>query len=210
MKAGLSLFLIAASASVAAAAETALPAPVENAITGALAVAGARVVATSYSASLPRGCQATSATVARPIEGSGRYAVKLQGSGCTGWAWVRLELWAPVPVTTRQVRQGEALAGAVTLVERQITSGRAPPVLAANAVAARSLARGQAVTGEQLRQGGSGAGEAVKVVVRSGGVEVATAGRMVGCGRGHTCAVLASGKHVEGQLAEGVLLVQAP
>jgi hypothetical protein len=210
MKPALCLTLIAASVSAAAGAETTLPAPVSAAVAGALAVSGARVVATSYSASLPRACEPTSATVTRPIEGSGRYAVKLAGSGCVGWGWVRLELWAPVPVTTRQVREGEALAGAVTLVERQITTGHGPPVLAPSAVAARPLLRGQAVTAQQVRQGGSGAGEAVKVVVRAGGVEVATAGRMVGCGRGRTCAVLASGKHVEGQLADGILLVEAP
>jgi hypothetical protein len=207
MKTALLCLLLAAPA--ARAAET-LPAPVQAALDGAVAIAGARVVPTSYAASGTRACAASSAVIGRPVDGSGRYAVKLMGNGCTGWAWLKVDVWAQVPVTTRLVREGERLDDAVTFVERQITAGRAPAALAAESVAAHPMARGQAVMPADVKRTGGNAGDSVKVLVQAGALVVETSGRLVACGRDRTCAVLASGKHVEGRLTDGRLLVEMP
>jgi flagella basal body P-ring formation protein FlgA len=156
-------------------------------------------------------CKATEVTLPRPIEGSGRYAVKLAGGGCRGWAWLRVDVYAQVPVTSRAVHEGESLEDAVTLVERLVTPGNLPPSLGAGSVATRPLPRGRALLAADVQQStGGGGGGAVKVVVRSGALAVVTAGRLVPCGGGRTCAVLASGKHVEGQLEDGRLVVEVP
>ena len=207
------LFLLTlASAGPAVAGEVSLPAEVQTALDGAVAISGARVVPVSYTPSSGRPCEATSAVISRPIDGSGKFAVKLTGKGCSSWAWLKVDVWAQVPVTTRLVREGERLDGvdAVTFVERQITSGRPPVTLSAESVAARSLARGQAVMPNDVKRTGGNAGDAVKVTVQSGSLVVQTSGRIVACGRDKTCAVLASGKHVEGRLQNGSLVVEIP
>jgi hypothetical protein len=196
--------LLASSARAA----TELPPEVQAAVDGSLAVAGARVVPISYSATLPRNCRPTSAALPRPIDGSGRFAVQLDGGGCRAWAWLRVEVWAPVMVTTRAVREGEPLAEAVTAVERPVSAGNPPVALPPGAVAARSLPRGKAVAAGDVR-GAASTGN-IKVVVLSGPLAIETAGRLVACGRGRTCAVLPSGKHVEGQLDGGRLIVELP
>lgn len=188
-----------------------LPEEVQRAVVGAVTVAGARVVPLSYRPSLPRGCAVTKASVARPLETSGRVAVKLTGQGCTGWAWVRVELWAPVPVTTRAVREGERLAGAFATVEKEIGRGRSPVEVPEGAIAARGLNAGQIIEASHLRAAQApAAGETVKVVVHTGTLMVETTGRSVACGRGRACAVLPSGRHVEGRMVDGQLLVEVP
>jgi hypothetical protein len=206
------LALLLVSVAPAAWAEHAidLPAPVQAALDGAVAVAGARVVPVSYTPSSGRGCEAESASINRPVDGSGRFAVKLTGQGCTAWAWLKVDVWAQVPITTRLVRAGERLDDAVTFVDRQITSGRAPVALPPGSVAARPLARGQTVMPEHVKRTGGNSGETVKVLVQAGALVVETSGRIVSCGRDKTCAVLASGKHVEGRIIEGRLLVEVP
>jgi hypothetical protein len=199
--------LTVVAASPRAAAEVPLPAPVQAALNNAVAVSGARVVPVSYTVS-GRGCAADAATIARPIEGSGRFAVKLTGSGCTGWAWLKVDLWAQVPVTTRLVREGERLDDAVTFVERPITAGRPTVSLTGDSVAAHPIARGQALAPNDVKRLTGNAGDSVKVLVQSGSLAIETQGRIVGCGRDKTCAVLASGKHVEGRLIEGRLVVE--
>jgi hypothetical protein len=193
----------------AARAATELPPEVQAAVDGSLAVAGARVVPISYSATLPRNCRPTSAALPRPIDGSGRFAVQLDGGGCRAWAWLRVEVWAPVMVTTRAVREGEPLAEAVAAVERPVSAGNPPVALPPGAVAARSLPRGKAVGASDVR-GSAGNAGSIKIVVRSGPLAIETSGRLVACGRGRTCAVLPSGKHVEGQLVDGRLIVEVP
>lgn len=207
---GALFLLILAVAAPAAASEVTLPPHVQSAVDGAIAVGGARVVPVSYAPSGRSTCAATAATIARPIDGSGKFAVKLTGAGCTAWAWLKVDVWAQVPVTTRLVREGERLDDAVTFVDRQITAGRAPVTLTAESVASRPLARGQAVMPEHVRRTGGNPGETIKILVVSGALAVETQGRVVSCGRDRTCAVLASGKHVEGRLQEGRLLVGAP
>jgi hypothetical protein len=53
-------------------------------------------------------------------------------------------------------------------------------------------------------------GETVKVIVMSGPLAIEVQGRAISCGAGRLCAVLPSGRHVEGHLQEGRLLVDVP
>jgi hypothetical protein len=207
---GALFFLTLVVAAPAARAEVTLPPEVQAAMNNAVAIAGARVVPVSYTPSSGRPCQASAAVIGRPIDGGGRFAVKLTGEGCTAWAWLKVDVWAQVPITTRLVREGERLDDAVTFVDRQIISGRAPVSLSSESVAARSIARGQAVMPEQVKRSSGNAGDTVKVLVQSGALAVETTGRLVACGRDKSCAVLASGKHVEGRLTEGRLMVVLP
>jgi hypothetical protein len=202
-------FLILAAAPAARAAET-LPAPVQAALDGAVTIPGARVVPTSYTASSPRPCAATSAVIGRPIDGSGRFAVRLAGNGCTAWAWLKVDVWAQVPVTTRLVKEGERLDDAVSFVERQITPGHAPVALSAESIAAHPLARGQAVTATDVKRTSGNVGETIKVLVTTGALAIETQGRLVACGADRSCAVLPTGKHVEGHLDAGRLIVELP
>jgi hypothetical protein len=113
-------------------AREATPAPVEveTALAGALAVAlpgaGARLEVTSYRQAGNVNCAVTEARVERPVEGSGRYPVKVSGQGCQGWAWAEVKVHASVLVTTRAVRAGESLQGAVAEQEREVRHGRQP------------------------------------------------------------------------------------
>jgi hypothetical protein len=202
------LFFLTLATATQARGEVSLPAEVQAAVDSAVAVANARVVPVEYQPAKGRACEASSATINRPIDGSGKFAVKLAGKGCTAWAWLKLDVWAQVPVTTRLVREGERLDDAVTFVDRQITSGRAPVTLSSESVASRPLPRGQAVMPNDVKRTGGNAGDTVKVMVQSGSLVVETTGRIVGCGRDKTCAVLASGKHVEGRLQNGSLVVE--
>jgi hypothetical protein len=210
MNAALLAITLVAAAPAARTADVALPPVVQAAVDNAIALPGARVVPVSYAVGNGRPCDAQSATISRPIDGSGRFAVKLSGAGCTGWAWLKVDVWAQVPITTRLVREGERLDDAVTFVERQVTGGRAPVTLTAESVASRPLPRGQAVMPEHIKRTGGNAGELVKVLVQSGALAVEASGRLVACGRDKTCAVLASGKHVEGRLLDGRLVVELP
>ncbi|HXU83348.1 MAG TPA: hypothetical protein VN914_18275 [Polyangia bacterium] len=204
------LFFLTLAAATPAKADVQLPAHVQAALDGAIALQGAKVVPVSYDAPKGRPCDATSATVNRPVDGSGKYAIKLTGKGCSAWAWLKVDVWAQVPVTTRLVREGERLDDAVTFVERQVSSGRAPVSLTAESVASHPIARGQAVMPNDVKRTSGNAGDTVKVLVTSGALAIETSGRLVNCGRDKTCAVLASGKHVEGRLSDGRLLVEIP
>jgi hypothetical protein len=205
--------LAAALAGLAAStawADATVPAPVAEALERGLAIPGARLVATDYRAS--SGCAPREAALARSIEGSGRYALKLGGAGCGGWAWVKLEVWGKVALTARPLRAGDSLEDALVLEEREIRPGRSAFQPAPGATAARALPAGRLLTPADVR-GGEGERPArgqIKVVVRTGAVVLEQTGRLVPCGRGHTCAVLPSGKHLEGRLEGDRLLVEVP
>jgi hypothetical protein len=186
-----------------------LPPEVEAAARASLAAPGARLVAVSYTPSGGNaGCRPTEVTLPRPIDGSGRYAVKLAGGGCHGWAWLKVDVYAQVPVLTRAVREGEPLEEAVAMTERLVSGGAFPPSLGPGSTAARPLPRGRALVPSDVQQ--SGATGPIRVVVRSGGLAIEATGRMISCGAGRSCAVLASGKHVEGRLEDGRLMVEVP
>jgi hypothetical protein len=184
------------------------PPVVVQAVTEALAVPGARALIRAYQ---PAGaCPAAEARLERPIEGSGRFAVRLRGPSCQGWAWVKVEVRAPVSVTTRTVDRGEPLDQAVAVEEREVRTSRAPARVAAGARASRRLARGQIVEASHVVAPGAAVGAAVKVIVKVGAIEVGQSGRIVSCAGGRTCAVLPSGKHVTGDLIDGALVVDGP
>lgn len=210
----LAILAVSIAAGVAVAAPAAeIPAPVAAAVEGAVpAELGARLEILAWKQSRPE-CIATAASVERAITGSGRYAVKLTGqagkSACDAWGWVQLRLFAPAFITTRAVRAGEPLEGAVKESEKEVRAGRAPAQVGAGAKAGRHLGAGQLVEATHLDAGAPGTGESIKVVVQAGALSVSQNGRAVPCGRGRVCAVLPSGKHVEGRLEAGVLVVEA-
>jgi hypothetical protein len=177
--------------------------------------------------------------VSHPIQGSGRAAVKFIAGGpsavvggasavaankektgvtrqptpraaCTGWLWADVRVMGPTPVARRAIRAGEPVApGAVRLEQREIRAGQAPAVLGPDVVADRLIAAGQVIEPSAVRAAGPRNGEALKVVLVSGGLQIEQLGHALACGRAQ-CAVLPSGKHVEGTLVEGRLMVTVP
>jgi hypothetical protein len=152
-------------------------------------------------------CTPTGATLDRAINGSGRYAIKMEGGGCGAWAWATVKVYAPAFITTRTVRMGEALDGAVKAVDQEVHAGRTPAPVTPGSKAARALNNGQLVEANHIEAGGPKPGSPIKVIVQSGSLSVTQYGRAISCGRGHICAVLPSGKRVEGDLDGDVLQV---
>jgi flagella basal body P-ring formation protein FlgA len=142
-----------------------------------------------------------------PLRFSGRTAA---GAPCEGFAWARVRVTAPAAVTTRALRSGEPLEGAVAVASREVLPGRsALASVPAGAVAARALGAG-AVLDEAAVRTGPAAGEAVTVRVTVGALSVEQPGRVVPCQRGRACARLDSGRRVEGRFEDGRLLVETP
>jgi flagella basal body P-ring formation protein FlgA len=136
-------------------------------------------------------------------------AVKFAGKNCSGWGWVRLEVWSETAVTTRTVRAGEAVAFA--MVEQEIRAGRMPFVPSTGAVAVRSLSAGTTLSPADVSLSAVVAGDPVKIIVAAGAVAIETQGRRVACARSRACAVLSSGKHLEGRMDDdGRLIVEVP
>ena len=184
-----------------------LPSAVSESLSRALAIPGARIVPLSWSA--PEGCHIRSASVSRSIEGSGRVAVKYAGKNCSGWGWVGLEIWSETAVTTRALRAGEAIEAGYSMVEREVRPGRMPFVPPAGAVAIRSLPAGTALDPRDVSMSAVVAGDPVKIIVAAGTVAIETQGRRVPCARSRACAVLPTGKHVEGHMDDsGRLIVE--
>jgi flagella basal body P-ring formation protein FlgA len=192
-----------------------VPVPVLDGLSRAAAVPGARVEVLEWQPSLPAACAVDRAAPSRPLAGSGRVAVRLSGSRpggepCEGWGWARVRLFAPALVSARAVQAGEPLAGSVATEEREVLAGRAPlAALPAGAAADRALRAGQTIEPRDLRTGPR-PGEAVSVVVRLGSLEVEQPGHAVPCTRGRACAVVPSGRRVEGTWRDGRLVVESP
>jgi len=202
------LAFLAASGAVPTAREG-LPGEVSESLEHALVVPGARIVPLRFTG--PAGCPVASATVPRPIDGSGRVAVKITGRGCSGWAWVELQVWAETSVTTRVVRAGELLGAASRVVEREIRSGSVPFIAPADAVASRGLPMGAAIQPSDVSRTSVTLGDSLKIIFVSGAVAIETQGRRSNCLRGRDCAILSSGRHVEGHLDDaGRLIVEVP
>ncbi len=206
----------AAAPTLAAAPEAsaafALPREIQAAVDAAVTIPGARAVVESLTPALPRGCTIERVELpGAPLAGSGQAAVRLYGRGCPSWAWLRVTLSAPVAVAIRAVAAGEPLAGAMVMETRAITAGRVPFSPLPDAVAVRPIGPGKVIQPDQIRAAaGPGAGQPVQVIVRAGALAIEARGRLVACGRARSCAVLASGKNVEGRLEDGRLVVQAP
>lgn len=207
-------FLVAASAGVAFAGnpmQGLIEQGVQSAVTLPEATAGVQV----SSVRLPSGCKVDEARLDRAVTASGNVTVKLRGKNrhgqaCEGWARVDVTLTAPVMVTTRVVRSGEPLDAATTVEFRQIGWGAQPATPAAGVVAARTLLGGQVVDVSSVRQNRASPGQQVRVSVRLGSLQVEQMGRLVSCGAEQTCAVLPSGKRVEGQMEDDRLVVMVP
>ena len=119
-------------------------------------------------------------------------------------------MWAPTAYTTRPVRAGEQLQSALAVEDREIKSGHVGTVPPAGALAARDLPRGSVLQASDVAGATTASGEAVKVIVMSGSLAIELQGRVVSCGVGRTCALLPSGRHVEGRWEDGRLLVDVP
>jgi hypothetical protein len=209
------LLVLASARAPAANAAVSIPPPVQSALEAASSIPQARIEVTSYAPQMPAGCHLAGAELGRTLAGSGRLAVKLvgnskSGEACSGWAWVGVRMFARVLVAARPLREGDALEGATDLLEREIAAGRELLLSPSGATAARSLTRGAIIEAGFARAVGVRPGESIKVIVAAGALQVDQTGRSVGCGRGKACAVLPSGKHVEGVLVQGRLLVQVP
>ncbi len=201
--------LLAASASHPP-GRVALPQEVSEVLSQALTIAGARIVPTGWEARMPAGCRVERASLSGSVTGSARLPVKLYGAACSGWGWVRFEVWAPVATTQRPVRAGEPLRSATVIQDREIKLGRAGFLPPEGATAARDLPAGTVLGPEHVAGSALSSGETVKVIVLNGGLAVETQGRALGCGPGKTCAVLPSGRHVEGRMQDGQLVVELP
>jgi hypothetical protein len=153
--------------------------------------------------------------VTQPLAASGRVAVVVPGTrdahACRAWIWARVRVFAKVPVTTRPLHAGESLAGAWALREVELRPGFvAWEPTASDALADRSLPSGQGVAEDMVRRAGLAAGQPVKVLLLTGALSVETSATVVPCGRTKTCAVLASGRHIEGAWEDGRLVVRTP
>ena len=188
---------------------------VRGAVDTALGVPSARAEVLAVDGGLPRRCAVVRADSPRPIVASGRAAVHLAGGDpagrpCDGWVWARVRVKAPTLVTTRAVAEGEPLEGAVTQVEREVAPGRSPlAALPEGSRSARTLAAGAAVEAADIRIGPS-PGEPVNVLLRAGALQVEERGRAVACRRGRACALLPSGRRVEGAWHEGRIVLDTP
>jgi hypothetical protein len=211
------LSAIAALATLATppAAEVAVPAPVQAAATAALALRGARAEVEELSGGLPAGCALARAELPQPLAASARLPVHLRGTSaagqdCDAWAWVRVRVKAPSLVTVRAVLEGAPLASAVTLTEREVSPGRPPvPELPEGATAARSLPAGVALDETHFRVGPR-PGEPVAVTLRAGDLVVEQQGQAFACRRGRACALLPSGRRVEGTWHDGRIELESP
>ncbi len=203
------LLALLAVSDAAPATREILPREVSESLTHALAVPGARIVPITWSA--PANCRVRNASVSHAIEGSGRVAVKFYGRGCTGWGWVHLEVWAETAVTTRAVRAGESLASSFAMIEQEVRPGRMPFVPPDGAVAVRGLPSGTTIHATDVGKSAVVAGDPVKILVVSGVLAIEAQGRRIPCAPTRACAVLSSGKHLEGHMDDsGRLIVEVP
>jgi hypothetical protein len=200
-----SLLALFAASSVVPTARDILPSEVSESLSRALVVPSGRIVPLRWAA--PAGCRVASASVPRPIDGSGRVAVRVTGRGCTAWGWVELQVWAQTSVTTRAVRAGETLASAATVMEREIRPGHLPFIAPRDAVASRGLPAGRTIDANDVTRTNVSLGDPIKVVFVSGAVAIEADARRTQCLRDRDCAVLRSGKHVEGHIDEGGRLI---
>lgn len=187
----------------------------EAAVAAALALPGARAEVADVRAAAGRGCAPERWEAMKPVIASGAVALRLagrdaSGARCEGFAWAKVRVLAPALVALRAVRRGEPLAGAVAPGEAEVVAGRAAvAALPPGALADRALRAGAPIDAGAIRAGPL-PGQPVAVVIRAGAVTLEQTGRAVACPRDRACAVLPSGRRVEGVLDGGRLLVEAP
>jgi hypothetical protein len=94
--------------------------------------------------------------------------------------------------------------------EMEVLPGRTPlTALPPGAVASRAIAAGAAIEPGSLRVGPA-PGEPVAVMLRVGDVSVEQTGRALSCARGRACALLPSGRRVEGAFDGTRIQVELP
>ena len=192
----------------------AAPTP-QGAVVAALAVEGAEVEVAEVRVSQGAGCTADAWEALRPVDSSGPAGLRFEGrdargAACQGFAWARVKVLAPAAVTTRALREGEPLEDAVALAPREVLPGHhALGGVPAGAVAGRALPAGTALEPSSIRVGPR-LGGPVTVVLQLGSLSVEQPGRAVPCVRDRACALLPSGRRVEGRLVAGRLLVETP
>jgi hypothetical protein len=175
---------------------------------------GARATVTEYRPTLPAGCAATGAVALASPDLSGRLMLRLSGTAgsggsCDGFATARAQLLGPVYVVTKAVARGAPLADAVTVEERPV-QGLPSRVndLTPGATAAQTLPPGTVLEVRHVAAQGPKAGDKVTIVLRSGAITLTQEGRLAPCIPGRSCAVLPTGRRVEGQLVDGRLVVE--
>jgi len=205
------LFALALAASL----PSPVPAAVQAAVQAAAVPPASRARALEMSGSAPAGCEVDRAEVPGAVLASGKVAVHLfgrdeSGRSCQGWAWVKVRASAPSLVTTREIAAGESLAGAVAPTEEEVLPGRRLlDRLPEGAVAERPLPAGSPVEESSVHVGPR-PGEAVLVVLRTGALTVEQQGRATPCRRGRACALLPSGRRVEGDWHDGRIELGLP
>ena len=122
-----------------------------------------------------------------------------------------MEVWAQAAVTTRAVRAGETLDSSFAVIEHEVKQGHVPYLPPDGAVAIRSLSAGTVVSPADVGKSTVVAGDPINILVVSGVLAVEAHGRRIPCGQSRACAVLASGKHLEGRMDDsGRLIVEVP
>ncbi|HUJ26260.1 MAG TPA: hypothetical protein VLW85_09595 [Myxococcales bacterium] len=169
------------------------------------APAGARVEVLAWR---PQGaCEPDSAEVRGPLHGSGSVALRIAGRGCSGWAFADARVTAQVLVATEAAREGQPVHAA--LEWREVRAGHeALAEIPASAVAARDVARGSVIEASMVREPGPKAGAPVRVVLRDSAITLELVATAVPCARGLACALLPSGKRVEGHFEGDAILVE--
>jgi hypothetical protein len=174
------------------------PAPVVRAVAEA-APTGLRAEVTSFDGRLGS-CRPLRASLKSTLEGSGRYAVRVDGNGCGAWGWAEVKVYGRTAVALRALQRGDSLDGAVQYLERPVRRGeQRVEVVAEGSVAARAISAGELLTPAALSVAGPLPGERVEVVVRMGALELKQPAVVVPCNGSRLCARLPSGRKVEGR-----------
>jgi hypothetical protein len=186
------------------------------ALTAALALPGARVELLELKPAAIVGCEAREAATSKPVDSSGKVALRFigtnaDGAACQGWAWAEVKVLAPALTAARDVADGAPLdAASFTPGAEEARPGRALlTVIPEGATAARALRAGTVLEPQHVRLGPPPGG-AIVVLVREGALEVEQPGRATACARGKVCAILPSGRRVEGRIEQGRLVVDSP
>jgi hypothetical protein len=121
-----------------------------------------------------------------------------------------VRVFAPALIARRAVPEGAPVEPAVASGEREVAAGR-PPLssLPPGAVAARDIPAGVPIEPSHLRVGPR-PGEPVAVLLRVGDVAVEETGRALPCARARACALLPSGRRVEGRFDGTRILLESP
>jgi hypothetical protein len=163
----------------------------------------------------PARCLVSSAEVPQPIRASGRASLRLRGrdaagQACDAWAWARVRVSGPSLVTSRAISEGEPLLDGVKTEQRELEPGRdALAELPEGARAAKALASGTPLNQALIRVGPL-PGEAVSVSLQLGALRVDEVARATPCRAGRACAILPSGRRVEGIWHDGRIVIESP